>query len=329
MAVTLQQASLDTQDKIVAGVIDEFRKSSYLMDNIMFDDAVAPTGNGATLTYGYTRLTTQPSAGFRAYNSEYTPQEVNKDRYTVDLKVFGGAFEIDRVLANVGGLVDEVQLQMSQKIKAANALFNDTVINGDSAVDANSFDGLNKAVTGSSTEFGATSYIDLSTSSALDTNYKQFMDLLDEFLSNLDGKPNFLGGNSKLITKIKAVARRAGYLTQSEDAFGRKVDAYNGIVLVDLGAKPASNDPVVSIVTRDPDGAGAGGNITGLTDLYAVRFGMDAFHGVSLAGQELVQVWLPDFTTAGAVKKGEVEMVAAVALKATKSCGVFRNIKVS
>jgi hypothetical protein len=159
------------------------------------------------------------------------------------------------------------------------------------------------------------------------TNYKQFLDLIDEFLSNLDGKPTFLGGNSKLITKIKAVARRAGYLTQNEDAFGKKVDAYDGIVLIDLGAKVGSNDPVVSIVdNRKPDGTNV---VTGLTDLYAARLALDGFHAVSLANQDLVKIWLPDFMTSGAVKNGEVEMVAAVALKATKSAGVFRNIKVA
>lgn len=326
MAITLAQAKLNTQDDIQKGVIDEFRKNSFILDNITFDNAVTPGTNGATLTYGYTRLITQPTAAFRAINSEYAPQEVTKDRYTVELKPFGGSFGIDRIVANTGGLVDEVNLQVQQKVKAANALFNDTIINGDSAVDANSFDGLNKAITGSSTEYNAGAVIDLSTSTALDTNYKQFMDLLDEFLSNLDGKPTFLGGNSKLITKIKSVARRAGYLTQSEDAFGRKVDAYDGIVLVDLGAKVGTNDPVVSIAnSRKPNGTDA---VTGLTDLYAARLSLDGFHAVSLANQDLVKIWLPDFSTSGAVKNGEVEMVAAVALKATKSAGVFRNIKV-
>jgi len=327
MAITLEQAKLNTQDAIQAGVIDEFRKSSFILDNITFDDAVTPGTNGATLTYGYTRLITQTTAAFRAINNEYTAQEVTKDRYTVELKPFGGSFAIDRIVANTGGLVDEVNLQVQQKVKAARALFHDTFINGDSAVDANSFDGLNKAITGSSTEFNTTASIDLSTSAALDTNYKQFLDLLDEFLSNLDGTPTFLGGNSKLITKIKAVARRAGYLTQSEDAFGKKVDAYDGIVLVDLGAKAGSNNPVVSIVdTRKPNGTDT---VTGLTDLYAARLALDGFHAVSLANQDLVKIWLPDFTTAGAVKSGEVEMVAAVALKATNSAGVFRNIKVA
>ena len=267
--ITLAQAKLNTQDAIQAGVIDEFRKSSFILDNMTFDDAVTPGTNGATLTYGYTRLITQPTAAFRTINSEYTPQEVTKDRYTVELKPFGGSFQIDRIIANTGGLVDEVNLQVQQKVKAARALFHDTIINGDSAVDANSFDGLNKAITGSSTEFNSGSYIDLSTSANVDTNYKQFLDLLDEFLSNLDGTPTFLGGNSKLITKIKSVARRAGYLTQSEDAFGKKVDAYDGIVLVDLGAKAGSNAPVISILdTRKPNGTDT---VTGLTDLYAAR----------------------------------------------------------
>ncbi len=47
-----------------------------------------------------------------------------------------------------------------------------------------------------------------------------------------------------------------------------------------------------------------------------------------MAGQPPVKAYLPDYKTAGAVKRGEVEMVAGVALKATKSAGVLRNIKV-
>lgn len=322
MAVSLAQAKLNTQDDIQAGVIDEFRKSSFLMENMEFDDAVTPGTNGATLTYGYTRLITQPTAGFRAINSEYTPQEVTKQRYTTELKPFGGSFEIDRIVAKTGGLIDEIELQVSQKVKAARAVFHDTVINGDSAVDANSFDGLDKAITGSSTEYntGGANNINLSNSTNVDTNYKVFMDKLDEFLALLSMKPSALMGNSKLITRIKQVARRAGYLTQSEDAFGRKVEEYDGIPLVDLGDKPGSNNPVVPIVTRDA--------VTGLTDLYAAYFALDGFHGVTLANDQMMNIWLPDFTQAGAVKKGEVEMVAAVALKATKAAGVFRNIKV-
>ncbi len=317
MAVTLAQAKLNVQDALQMGVIDEFAKSNFLFNNLTFDDVVSPTGGGATLTYGYTRLITQPTAAFRAVNSEYTPQEVTRQRYTTDLKVFGGSFQVDRVIANMGGIVDEVSLQIGQKIKAASALFNDTVINGDSAVDANAFDGLEKALTGSSTEFIPGAAIDLSTSAAVDTNYAVFLDQLDEFLMGLDGKPDFIGGNLKLIAKIRACARRAGTYTITKNDFGQQVESYNGIPLVDFGAKAGSNTSVVAI-----DG------VSGETSLFAARLGLDGFHAVSMAGVSPVQSWIPDFKTAGAVKTGEVEMVAAVALKATKAAGVMRKIKV-
>lgn len=318
MPVTLAQAKLNVQTEMEAGVIDEFRKSSWLLDNITFHDCVSPTGGGATLTYGYTRLLTEATAAFRAINSEYTAQEVTKEPKTVELKVFGGSFEIDRVIANLGGFIDEVALQISQKAKSTRALFGDTFINGDTAVTATAFDGLEKALTGSSTEMTPAAAIDLSTSSAIDTNWKSFLDMLDEFEALTCDRPTAWIGNSKLLTKIKGVARRAGYFTQAEDAFGRKVDAYNNIPLIDLGAKPASANPIIPINTT-----------TGETSLYAICLGMEHIHGVSMAGQPPLKSWLPNFTDAGAVKKGEVEMVAAIAIKQTRSAAVLRKLKVT
>lgn len=317
MAVTLAQAKLNVQDALQIGVIDEFAKSSFLFNNITFDDAVSPTGGGATLTYGYTRVKTQATAEFRQINSEYNNQESEKERITVDLKVFGGAFNIDRIVAGMGGITDEVSFQMQQKIKAATALFNDTVINGDSAVNAAAFDGLEKALTGSSTEYIPSSPIDLSSSSGVDTNYKRFLDELDEFLSGLDGTPSFIAGNTKLISKLRAVARRAGMYQITKNDFGQNVESYGVVPFLDLGEKAGTNKPVVPI-----------NNTTGETSIYVARLGLDGFHGVSMAGQSPINTWLPDFKTAGAVKKGEVEMVAAVALKATKAAGVMRKIKV-
>ena len=316
MPITLAEAKLNVQDDLQMGVIDEFRKSSFLFENLTFDDAVSPTGGGGTLTYGYTRLLTQPTADFRDINAEYTPQSVTRKRHTVDLKVFGGSFEIDRVIAKMGGIVDEVTLQIEQKVKAATALFNDTVINGDTGTNAKAFDGLDKALLGSSTEYTPTAAIDLSDSGAVDANYKTFLDQLDEFLLGLDGAPSAIMGNSKLIAKIRAVARRSAMYSTQLNEFGQQVEYYGITPLVDLGTKAGSNDPVVGI------------NGQGETSLYVARLGLDGFHGVSLAGDNVVNLWLPDFPSSGAVKKGEVEMVAAVALKASKAAGVFRKIKV-
>ena len=207
--------------------------------------------------------------------------------------------------------------QQAQKLKAAQALFNDTFINGDSAQDTKAFDGLEKALTGSDTEYNKAGSIDLSTSELVTKNYQYFLDMLDEFLGGHDGTPSFIAGNTKLIAKLRACARRASMYQTTMDNWGKQVESYAGIPFIDLKTKPGTNTDVVQT-----DGT------KGTTSLYVARLAMDGLHAVSLAGTSPVQTWLPDFSTAGAVKKGEVEMNAAIALKASKAAGVFRNIKV-
>ena len=337
MTVTLAQAKLNATDDVDIQAIDEFAKNNFLLDHLTFHDVVSGAGLGATMTYGYNRVTTQADAAFRAINTEYVAGEAEKARFSVDVKPLGGSFEIDRVLNRVAQGT-ETAFQMAQKIKATSAKFNNEVINGDVGVDANGFDGLSKAITGTSTEYlplangVTTGYIDLSVSTAYDTEaaWHAVLDHIDAFLGALDGAPDGLLMNRQLKTKMVSIARRAGFWTRDKNSFGVPVDAYNGIALVDLGDKSGSTAPVSGLFSRDADGGGAGGAITNLTDLYAVRFGLDGFHGASMAGAPLVQTWLPDFSTSGPVKTGEVEMgPVATVLKATKAAGVLRNFKIA
>lgn len=324
MPVTLAQAKVGMANKVDQQVIDEFRRGSILMDKIIFDDTVSPGTGGSTLVYGYTQLKTPAIAGFRDINTEYTPQVADKQNRSVELKIFGGSFDIDRVIADTSGAINEVDFQLQEKIKATINTFHNAVINGDKAVKG--FDGLDKMLVGSSTEINTGSVLDLSTASALDTNYKVLLDLLDEFLAEMDGKPDALMGNTKLITKIKQAARRAGYLDKTLDGFGRQVESYNGIPLHDLEYyyNGTNSVPTVPIITRTVNST----STNGLTDLYGARFALDGLHAASPLGGKLIKTWLPDFKTAGAVKKGEVEMVAATVLKKSRAAAVLRNIKV-
>ena len=219
MAVTLEQAKLNVQDDLQKAVIDEFQKSNWLWANLQFENVVNPSGGGATLTYAYLRVKTQPTAAFRAIYEEYTAQEATKEKITADLAIFGGSYKIDRIIARMAG--DEVAFQASQKIKAASALFNETVINGDTATNTKAFDGLEKALTGSSTEVKPATAIDLSGSSEMDTNYKSFLDAVDEMLGNMDGTPSALLMGSKMYNKFRGVIRRATAYQETKDAFGR------------------------------------------------------------------------------------------------------------
>lgn len=333
MAVSLAESKNNTTDDINVAVIDEFRKTGVVLDSLIFDDVVNPAGGGDTLTYGYRRLKTQATAATRAINSEYTDQNVETQRFTADLAVLGGSFSVDRVTAKLGPAASSnVALNVAQKTKATNAKFADLVINGDKATDANGFDGLDKALVGSSTEFRATEVTDW-TDFDTDTRAEhKALDAIDEFLSLLDGEPTLILGNKYALARVRAAARRAGMYTKNPieglvGQNGRPIERemYGNIVFGDAGAKAGSNDEIVPVRS-----ATVGGDaVTGLTDLYAYRVGLDGFHGVSTIGGELVQVWMPDFTTSGAVKRGEVELgPVGAALKATKAAAVFRNIKV-
>lgn len=353
MPVTLAQAQLNTANDVDYAVIDNLRRYSWLLDRIVFDDVVTPGSGGGSLTYGYTRLKTPRTAAFRAYNTEYTAAQAERERHTVDLAPLGGAFTVDRVLATLGPAAsNEVTFQMQQLLTAVQQKFQEELINGDTAVDANGFDGLDKALTNSDTEYdpldnGITAGYLNWTAATINTQALAMaaLDQLDEFLSLLTpsktgggdlGAPGALPpgekailGNTKSITRIRALARWAGMYTADKDDLGRRVERYGDWALVDIGNGQTGSSPIIPIYSADADGVGGGGTITGLTDLYAVTFGMDALHGASVGGRPLVTTIMPDFSTAGAVKSGEIEMgPVAMVLKSTKACGVLRKVKV-
>ena len=370
--ITLAEAKVGMADKVDQQVIDEFRRGSLLLDLLLFDDAVSPGTGGSTLTYGYMKLKTPSTANFRALNTEYSSDskaanEAKRDKASVDLKIFGGEFSLDRVIIKSSGAVDELDFQMTEKIKGAINLFHYTVINGDSNTTSTEFDGLDVLLTGSSTEYNTdvyalttdvainthknyytrsgsgttqspyvytlvaspvvanigsyyenTSEIDLSSSALMDSNYKVFLDAMDEFIATMQGKPSILLMNSKMKTKMKGIARRAGYYSRTEDAFGRGVDNWDNIPMQDLEEyfDGTNTKPCVPIATE------------GTTDIYAVQIAKDGFHGVSLQGDKIITTALPDLKAPGVVKKGDVEMVTAVVLKNSLKAGVFRNIRV-
>lgn len=177
--ITLQEAKVGMADKVDQQVIDEFRRGSLLLDLLVFDDTVSPGTGGSTLTYGYMKLKTPATANFRKLNAEYSDDEkasneAKREKASADLKIFGGEFKLDRVIANSSGAVDELDFQMQEKIKGAINLFHYTVINGDSNTNVDEFDGLDTFLTGSSTEYNATGSVDLSTSEMMDKNYNAF-----------------------------------------------------------------------------------------------------------------------------------------------------------
>ena len=317
MAITLEQAKVGMADKVDQQVVDMFRRSSLLLDRMTFDNAISPGTGGSTLVYGYTQLKTPSTAAVRAINTEYTPGEAIREEKTAKAVIMGGSFQVDRVIQSTSGAIDQLVFQADEKVKAVSNFFTNAVING---TNATTFDGLKALLTGSSTEYTATS--DLTTSANIDANYQHFLDELDEFISGLDGGADMLIMNRKMLGKLRGIARRAGYFSSSRDEFGRTVETYNGITLMDAG-QYFNGTNSVDIVADTPASSGSAGT----SDIYAVKFGLDAFHGISPTGTKVVQTYMPNLMEPGAVKKGEVELVAGVALKNTLKAGRMKGIK--
>ncbi|MBF8186326.1 phage major capsid protein [Nonomuraea sp. K274] len=347
MAITLAMAQINARDDIDHAVIDTLRRYSWLADQMVWDDAVTPGAGGGTLTYGYTLLKTARGGAFRAINAEYARTQAEREHRTVQLKPFGGSFDVDRVISDLGpAATNEVSFQMSQLLVGVTTDLQNKIINGDVAVDTNGWDGLDKLLVGSSTEYvpdeGETGYADWSTASVgTQDEANKRLDQLDEWLSSII--PSRVGsgdaaapgavpagtkaivGNTRSIARLRALARWASMHTSTKDDLGRKIETYGDWVLIDAGDTATGMGPIVPVEQRTIGAA----PVENVTDLYAITFGLDAFHGATVAGRPFVRTWLPDFTTAGAVKVGELEMgPAAVVLKNSKACGVMRNVKV-
>lgn len=327
MAITLEEAKVGMSDKVDQQVIDMFRRSSLLLDRLTFDNCISPGTGGSTLSYGYIQLKTPSTAAVRTINTEYTAGEAKREKKTTNAIIMGGSFQVDRVLQNTSGAVDELAFQAEQKIKATANFFHNCVINGTSAASGagyvtNTFDGLKKLLSGTSNEI--TSTVSLTTAAEMDSNSNAFLDELDAFLTVLDGTPSMLLMNDKMLSKVRGAARRAGYYERTKDDFGRYVETYNGIPLMDAG-KYYNGTSTVDVI----DTSAASTNAAGTTAIYAVSLGLDGFHGISPTGTSVIQSYMPDLTAPGAVKTGEVELVAGVALKNTLKAAVLKGIAIT
>lgn len=296
MATTLAALATNSQDKLKQGFINELITDSYLLGAMPFDDCM--TANGTSdLVYAYKRVVTGASANFRALNEEPTVSEVTIKRETTKPGILSSKWDMDRVAK--AAAEDLYALKVAESKNAIIRGFNKTLVNGDTTVDEKGFDGLDKALRGSSTEF--TSAVDLT---GLDKpTALKFATEMDILLAALVRDPDVLAVSPHMATVMNAVCRYMGMESITMDDAGKRVQHWDGIRIEKL-----------------KDGA-----LT-TNDIYAICFGMEEFHGITLTGDAGISVHLPDWNAPGAVKSGDSEFVCGCALKKTKAAGVLRAL---
>ncbi len=306
--ITLQKAQLLSQDKLYNGVIDELRKDT-LLDMMIFDNNASYNG-GSTLNYVYNKIKTHSGAAFRKINSDYTASEADTEQKTVSLKILGGKYEIDRVIHEyVHGVqyADQEGFQLEQKINAVKRGFAQSFISGDSSKNDEQFDGIDVLM---SADMKLDSGIDLSTAALITSNYTALTDAFRDMQANFDGTPTAFFCSPEGYALIQKIADRAAGFTVTKDEFGKETFRFNGTVFVPLGNVTGSAN---SVIPTDEDGK---------TAFYPVRIGLDAVHGISPVGDTVgIKTYLIDKNDANAVRAGACEMVTAIAVKNSRTCG--------
>lgn len=260
MAVTLAQAAVLSENDLQRGVVETFVVSSPVLDRIPL---LGIQGNA----YAYNAESTLPGVEFRAVNAAYAESTGTFVQTTESLVILGGDADVDRFIEQTrGNLSDQRAEQTALKSKSMAFKWQDSFVNGDVAVDANSFDGLKKRLTGSQVIPAATN--GLAVLGASDADRHTFFDALDQLIAAVPGGPDALYANSLIIGKIQSSGRRLLMATTERDDFGRPLILYNGIPFYDIGKKADGTEIIPQTETQ--------GTAAGTTSsIYAVKFSGD------------------------------------------------------
>jgi HK97 family phage major capsid protein len=248
VAITLAEASKLSNDVLLTGVIETIIKDSPILQSLPFIEIV---GNGLT----YNRENAAATAAFYDVADTWTESTPTFTQITTVLKIVGGDADIDNFLLSTRSNVQDLEAAVVQlKAKAVQQKFEDTFVNGDTGVDAKSFDGIDKLCDAGQT-------VSMGTNGATLTLPK-----LDEVIDLVKGgKPDVLLMSKRTRRTLNNLARTSGgFLEADRNEFGQMVQFYDGIpvgicdFISDAKTVGTSNDCSTVYAVRLGEGALAG-----------------------------------------------------------------------
>ncbi len=258
MSLTILEASkLNSGDVYKAGVILKFAESSELLRVLPFEGI---TGN--SLKYNIEE--TLPGIGFRGVNESFNESTGILNPQVESLTIAGGDLDVDKFIVDTMG-ADQRTVQEGMKIKALALSWTRSFFKGDNTSDPREFDGLQKRLTGD----------------AVIENHGTGAGLsllkLDELIDNVDGC-NYLAMSKSVRRALTAAARDqsvGGYITYSQDEFGRQVTMYNDLPIL-IVAKDNNNDEILGF---DETGS--------TTSIYALALDEGQVSGLQNGGMDV------------------------------------------
>ena len=215
MALTLAESAKLSTDMVRAGVVETVIKEEHILDQLPFIDVL---GN----SFVYNRLNTEPSISFFAVGDSWTESTPDFTQMSVQLKILGGDADVDNFIQKSRSSEQDIEAAVvQQKAKALARTWANAFINGDTSVDAKSFDGINKVCAG----LPASQTISMGTNGATLTLAK-----LDELIDAVKTKNIALVMSRRSRRTLQSLIRTSGAVLESRaGAFLEWVQLYNGV----------------------------------------------------------------------------------------------------
>ena len=287
MAYTLFDYAQLAPSNLVRGVIDVFRRESFIMDHISF-----PPVKGLQETV--TRTAGLPAVGFRRIGETFGESKATFEPVTERIFDLGGFIDVDKVLVKADP--SQMAIHTDAFVTAVAYEFNDYFINGDPTVDVDGFTGLwyrlRNQLPARQTITPA-ALVDVSPdSAALAVAFNNLLDGIDETISVLDGHMATLFlVNRTLWLRLNSGLRQLNLFAQDIDQYGRSVMRFGtgGPWIYDLGTQADQATEIIGNAENLAGSALLGGTAT---SLYAMRTGGNYLSGMQLYGLDVQRIGL-------------------------------------
>ncbi|MBF6599522.1 MAG: phage major capsid protein [Dehalococcoidia bacterium] len=253
MTLTLAEAAKLSNDVVVQGVIETVIQDSPILQALPF---IEITGNGLT----YNRENAAATASFFSVGDTWVESTSTFTQITTSLTIVGGDADIDNYLLTTRSNIQDLQSAVIRlKAKAVRQKFEDTFVNGDAAVDAKSFDGIDKMTAG-----GQIATMGANGATPTMAKFDELIDLVK------GGPPDLLLMSKRTRRSLNTLARGVNSFLQTErDAFGQMVQFYDGIP---IGVSDYISDAKTVGTSAD------------CSTVYALQFGEGALAGLTAPG---------------------------------------------
>lgn len=234
MALLRADAERLSNNQLVAGVIEEIIQRDAIY-------ALLPWVGTNNKAYVYNRENALPTINFYDPNEAIGEGATTFTTVTVLLKIMAHNVDVDKFLSGtMNDTNNQIATQLQFAAKAVDMKFRETMIIGDSAVNAKSFDGMRKLCTSGQTIYAGTNGGAIT------------FDLLDELIHSVPNRPDALFMRYGTYRALRALMRSLGGTVPEHiklKDFDGLVPAYDGIPILLSDYLPANETRGTSDVT--------------------------------------------------------------------------------